>query len=451
MFKRILAFCLITIILVACFSACAPKQPSIFEEDDEVNFRGNTFTVYSESEWFPVKRKRGESASTDRFLDRIEQIEKNYNVIISNNYGNIESKILAMSLNGGGGVDMITCGNDVLFNFYSLGILTPFSEIGVDDDEAIKFGIPSLLVEGTFGGTQYGIVNYLGDAIPSFNGLISINMDLLSELSMTDPHEYEEKGEWNWENLRVVLNQGTFTDGEIQHVGMVSDYPTPGARAFFGAILTNGGYIIKEIDGVYKSGLCETNAIEAIEFMTGLVNDGLLNIGPSGSCDDIWKEGKTWPLKNDGGIMNNTESEIEYSVVRFPYGPSGNKDLVAAYSFNRSYYAFPILSAFAGDETGIIVDDLFEPLDTSLYPEGWKDYARDNLFYSDSDFDTFMTGLNNLNYYPIGVLYGTNPWTNTGEVENTMDEILFGRLTAQAGMDSVKDILQELIDEKLNG
>ena len=445
------AFSLILIAIISFTLVSCGQKEFDFNEDSEINFMGNAFTVYSgtmfSGPWLPEKRVRGGSASHDRFLDRIEQIEKDYNVKIRNEHDNIQTKILAMTLNGGGGCDMINCGNDVLYGFYTLGILTPFAEIGVKDNQNIKFGIPSLLVEGTFDGTQYGIINYLGDSVPSVSGLITINMDLLDELGMDDPHDYAENDEWNWENFRKVLEQGTFNDGEINHVGMISDGLQPGMLTFFGAIIANGGYLIKEIDGVYKSGLAESNAIEAMEFMSGLVNQGLVAI-VSGQ-EEIWTEGKTWPMDISGGLT--VSKDIESSIIRFPYGPSGSKDIVAAYSVNRNYYAFSMLSSFDNDEIGIIIDDLFEPLDASLYPEGWKDYARDNLFYSDSDFDTFMTGLNNLNYYPIGVLYGTNLWTNTGEVENTMDEILFGRLTAQAGIDSVKDILQELIDEKLNG
>ena len=130
--------------------------------------------------------------------------------------------------------------------------------------------------------------------------------------------------------------------------------------------------------------------------------------------------------------------------------PSGSKDIVAAYSVNRNYYAFSMLSSFDNDEIGIIIDDLFEPLDASLYPEGWKDYAIDNVFYNDYDYETFMTGLETMNYYPLGVLYGKNMWTHKGEVEAALDDILAGRGSAQAKMDSVKSILNELIDEKLN-
>lgn len=448
--KKFTALILLIIISATLLMSCAKNEFTFEEDDNEIDFRGTTFTVYSDSEWLDAKRKRGETATHDRFLDRIEEIEKRYNVKIANESASLETKILAMTLNGGAGVDMLTCGNEILYALYNLGVLLPFGEIEVADSTNIKFGIPSLLVEGTFDGTQYGIVNYLGDAIPSIKGLISINMDLLSELNMTDPHEYVERGEWNWDNLRAELVKGTFVDGEIQHVGMVSDYPTPGAQAFFGAILANGGYIIKEINGLYKTGLTEANAIEAIEFMTGLVNDGLLHIGPSGTCGDIWKEGRTWPLKNNEGPMINTETDITYSNVRFPYGPSGNPDIVAAYSYNRSYYAFSILSSFDNTEIGLIVDDFFEPLDESLYPEGWKDYAKENVFYDDTDFETFMSGLNSLNYYPIGVLYGTNQWTNDGEVEATMDDILFGRTTAQAGMSSIIDALTETINKTLN-
>ena len=423
-------------------------------EDDEsfTDFNEATFTVLSDGTWLtsylPLSlsdRKRGDSASTDRFLDRIEEIEQKYNVVFTNEHGNLQSKILSMSVSGGSGADMLYCGNDILFSLYKLGILVPFGEIGVKDNDNIKFGIPSLLVEGTFDGIRFGIINYLGDTVPYLQGIISINPELLNSLSMTDPHEYAEKGEWNWENLRIVLAQGTFTEGNIRHVGMASDYPIPGSQAFFPAIISNGGYLIKEIDGVYKSGICEPNAIEAMEFVTNLLNDGIMEVAASGMGNDFWEDGTHWPL-----FYNNTETDLDYPLVTFPYGPSGNKDIVAAYSTNREYYAFTLLSSFGNDEIGLLVDEIFEPLDSSLYPEGWKDYAIDNIFQSDTDYETYMTGLETLQYYPLGLIYGTNPWTVTDEIMPALDNILFGRGTAQAELDAVKDLLHEDINEKLN-
>lgn len=433
--------------------SCGQKD-FIFEDDSEIDFLGATFSVYSADTWgtYPwlsEKRSRGGSASGDRFLDRIEKIESDYNVKIYNEYENIENRILAMTLNGGSGVDMLFCENDVLYRLYQLGILTPFEEIGVKNHSDIKFGIPSMLFEGTFDRTQYGIINYLGDSVPDVSGLITVNMNLLEEFGMDDPHEYVEKGEWNWENFRKVLAQGRFNDGETDHYAMVSDTTLGGTKTFFSAIISNGGYIIREIDGLYRSGLCEPNAIEAMEFMVKLVNDGLIQIGISGITWDLWVQGDKWPMNLGGGLM--TSADIPYSIVRFPYGPNGNRDIVPAFSINRKYYAFTILSGFTNDEIGLIVDDLFEPLDASVYPEGWKDYAVENIFYSDADHDTYLTALDTMDYYPIALLYGTNQLKHSGEIESAISDILFGRGTAQAKMDSVSDLLKDIVNEKLNG
>ena len=61
-----------------------------------------------------------------------------------------------------------------------------------------------------------------------------------------------------------------------------------------------------------------------------------------------------------------------------------------------------------------------------------------------------MTGLNTMCYYPMVALYGEGLWTYKGEVENTMNNIFSGQITAQSGMESVKGYLNELIDSKLN-
>lgn len=450
--KKIFTF-LILICLSFTLVSCGQKE-FVFEEESGNDFMGATFNIYSSGVLLSPKRQRGGSASGDRFLDRIEQIEKDYNIVINNvSYDqyvttDFQTKILSMTLNGGGGCDLLYCGNESLYNFYQLGILMPFEEIGVTDHQDIKFGIPSLLMEGTFDGIQYGVINYLGDGIPSISGPITINMEMLRKLGMNDPHEYVEKGEWNWQNFRKVLQQGTVSDGEDDHVGMLCDTLPGGMQGFFAAIIANGGYIIKEIDGIYKCGLCEPNAIEAMDFVSGLVKDGLITLS-TGVAWDQWAEGKTWPMHMSSGLM--TGNEIEYSIVRFPYGPNGNPDIVAGYSVNRSYYAFSILSSFDTDAVGLILDDLLESLDASLYPEGWKDYAEENVFVSDADCETYMTALESMEYYPIGIFYGANSWTlKKGPVEMMMDDILAGRSAAQSGMESVKDTLQQLVNDTLN-
>ncbi len=439
-------FALIILVPLFLMMISCGKATEIIDTDTEINFLGNTFTVYSQDMWLYNKKDRVTSASIDRFISRIEETEKEYNVKIRNEVDNIETKILALTLNGGSGCDMFFCGNDHLFTFFNLGILTPFSEIEVKNHQSEKFGIPSLLVEGTFGGTQYGIINYFGDSIPTIYGLMQINEGMLNSLSLTDPHEYVEQGEWTWDNLHRELIKGTFSDGESEHIGMLSERLLGGIHAFLPAIISNGGHIIKYADGIYETGLDDEKSIEAIEFMTELYNEGLISI-VGGDAWLPWLENGNWLFVNDVR-MTGTSDRV---IVRFPYGPSGNPDIVAAYSMNRDYYSFSLmLSVFESSDIGIIVDDLFEPLDASIYPEGWKDYAIENLFYSDSDYETFMTGLNTLNYYPIGILYGTNMWNHTGEIEDALYRILEGHGSAQSEINAIKETLNNMVNKSLN-
>ncbi len=444
--KKVISL-IILILLLFTLISCGQKE-FVFEEDSEINFLGNTFTVYSTVSLVSENRTRGASASGDRFLDRIEQIEKDYNVKIKNVLcgENLQTTILSITLNGGGGCDLLYCGDDSLYAFYELGILTPFEEIGVKDHSSEKFGIPSLLFQGNFNGTQYGVLNYFGDSIPSVSGLLTLNNDQFERLSVTDPHEYVEKGEWNWENFRSELIKGTYVDGELKHVGMICETMLGGLYGFMPAIISNNGYLIKQVDGIYKSGLTEENTTEAIEFITELTNEGFIEMVMGGTWGH-WFEDGNWLFLS----YLNSVATGNSSIVRFPYGPSGNKDIVAGFSLNRNYYAFSILASFSNDEIGIIVDDLFEPLAPSLYPDGWKDYAIENNFLSDSDYETYLLALNTTHFYPLGILYGTNQWSQSGVVETAFYNILKGLGSIQGEINSVDDIFTDLINEKLNG
>lgn len=120
--KKVLSVALLFCLFLSLIS-CG-KKPITEDEDYVDDFHGATFTVYSDVTWLnsglpcmPANRKCGVNASTGRFSDKIEENETDYNAVIGNEHGNLQSRILAMSLSGGGGADIFYCGNDVPFIF----------------------------------------------------------------------------------------------------------------------------------------------------------------------------------------------------------------------------------------------------------------------------------------------------------------------------------------------
>ena len=431
--------------LVFTLVSCGQKE-FIFEEDSGTNFLGNTFTVYSgtmfSEPWLSEKRERGGSASHDRFLDRIEQIEKDYNVKIRNEHDNIQTKILAMTLNGGGGCDMIHCGNDVLYNFYTLGILTPFEEIGVKDNKDEKFGIPSLLVEGTFDGTQFGITNYLGDSTPSMEGLITINMELLRDLAMTDPHEYAEKGEWNWENFRAFLEKIKFNDGdrEWRGMGLVLGGAYGGIYNIFPFVLSNGGSFVKQTNGRYSVNVDSPEAMEAYDFIANLGAAGLLDEVPVD--DPAYISGEKWMLTCGS---YRTSNEFNIAQIRYPFGPSGNKDAFSVFSSAETVWSFPIFSAYTEEEIGEVSEYLFEPLSPSVYPNGWKDVLDDNVFYYPGELEYYITAAEHAEFIDMDINCDSAYLLN-----GALIDIKRGTQSPSAAIDSIIDVMSEEINENYN-
>ncbi len=425
--KKYLSVFFIICFILSFFSACAkPKLPD--PEEDELNFLGSKFTVITTNA--VLFKKAGETAANDRFNQRLYDIQNKFNLVFEEKYSHYpEMDCITGSMTGNFVADMIICPPSHLYEIYKINAGIPIEDI-LDDPDNIKYGTPSLIAGSVFAGKQYGIFPYLHDTPPDIAGVLSLNMDYVSEFNLPDPHEMIENGEWDWEHFKAFLESATFSDGTDKYCGIHLSTDRNAQNAYATFIFSNGGSMIKFTEAGYKVAFDSAEAIEAMEFIA--------SVFASPYADSPKQKDTKYFFTFGYPIFDSEEDEMH--VMPAPFGPHGSPDTVSAIMYAVDYWNFPIFSIFSKAETAIVTEELFEPL-SALYPNGWKDYVKDNVFYDDTDYEYFCRAADNIHYIEDIILE---------DLYSTFPRVVSGEYSLQSSIDSIKDSVQILIDEKYN-
>lgn len=388
------AICILTII-----TGCDNKPYLNIEEDDDgtVNFYGATFKLMSE--WsHEFKDKKGFTATTDRQLQRYEDMEKDNNChieIIDTWKG--PSLILMGGLAGKNVTDIIDMFASDGYDLYKAGFLYSLDEVPTIDPEDEKWGPDSFRILGRFNGVDYAFMNYYWENVPQIHGILFFNNDLKDVLGLDDPHEYTENGKWTWSVFTEQISLATCNIDEISYCGVQSAMPE---SLFQAAIFSNGGSVVKKLDdGRYVSGLTSRETTEALEYIAGLAQKGYIG--------GIFEEFTVPYLctESEAGTLNTSQTDTAFSVtmdkfelIGFPYGPSGSPESVSAYIYDgKRMLWFPTTTFNSIEDVGTFADILFEPLPGS--PEdGWRSVAGEQFFHFEQDFDQFIYSVEHCNY-----------------------------------------------------
>lgn len=447
LFAILILFC-ITLSFVSC------TKPSFdFEEDDEtiMNFRGATFNVLtlnfvSNNGGFNDRniegrlcynQKRGTSAVTDALMDRYSDLTKKYNINFNfENDSEMQSTILTMTITGKSEADLVYTNSHTLYDLWSAGLLKPLEDIPLDDPESDKWGLESYTSLVTFGGKRYGFTPNYWPFMPAAYGLLLVNMSLaVDKFGMTDPHEYIDAGEWNWENLRTELRKVT-NDGDETFTGLLGGYTAD-------LVLSNGGYVVKEENGRYKTGFDTENFTEAMEFAHSLYEEGLMR-NVAGIGYDLFMVGEQFVMMNGDSPHIALSDDVYISTVSFPYGPHGNPDSLSGYTWFEFFYGVPVTCAFTEDEMAFILEETYEPLEN--YEDGWRGYAESNYFNYQSDYEMYAKTVDNIVTYPFGILSDS-----MDVMEKEFNKYISGGQALSTAIETVEDIFTEEMNKKLNG
>ena len=438
--KKFFSMLLLICISLSFFSACAKNPDILTEEDDGLDFSGEKFIILTEWYTKDLHPNRGGSASNDRMLDRFIDTAKNFNLVFDYPMvENIPVYMLGRSLSGNCHIDMTEIKDASLYDAYRQGMLLPAADV-VNDADSDKWKSPANNAVALFGGKMYGIFPNYWEYAPGVMGMINVNLDRLAEYDLEDPHEIVEAGEWNWENFREFLKKITFNDGEREWCGMGMGINGVGVACIFPFVLSNGGHFVTERDGRYYSGIDSPEAMEAYEYIADLGANGLIT--EVHTDEPEYFNGLKW-MATSGGPSSS--DDFNMAQFRYPYGPHGNKDTVSTITYGFDMWAFPIFSAYTEDEVGTVAEYLFEPLDASVYPNGWKDIIEDTLFCYTSEYEYYIKAAEQAEFIDINILYDSF-W----QLSNAMLDLTKGNISPAHAVDGITDFINEEINQKYN-
>lgn len=437
-FRKFVSFFLIAVFFAAALFGCAAKQPPEFDDDsDIIVFNGDKAVIYQRSSY--LTPKPGDSLTGDSLIKHIHDTEKSLNIKIDiSTQSNIASRMLAAVASGNTTADILLDGPSMAYDMFKAGLLMPFNELEVEDGTDIKWGTPALLSETFYEGNQYGIFPYLWCGIPEVGGMFLVNMDIIEAGGFSDPHEYLEKGEWNWENMKRTFAEATFGDENGQHIGMMFDIGTDPVLFPFVAVRSNGEEPISKTNGYYVSNLSSEKAMQAYDFITEMLTAGI--IAPRSATDDLFEDTDLYAYMFCAS-PEFTSKEIKTGFIPFGYGPNGNKDTVSSMLipyphgalWAHNYFLFSSFTKFGNEELGVIADRLFDPVDTENYPNGWKDYCEANLFHYRIDYENFVKAVEG-----VSVI-------NMAQIEDSYETIHDG-FTKFAGGEAISSIISGISD-----
>lgn len=434
--KKIFSIIILIAIIFTSFCSCS-KKPIIIEDDDQLNFFGGKLVIAEGAHinHFPITN--GSSSSGDRELTRYAEVEKEFNLTFDYLL-NIYPGTLFLSAALAGNelqVDLLYAQNKHVYEAYLVNSLIPAAEI-INDPTSEKWRTPSQNGCGFYGGKQYGIYPNYWETAPNLTGFIMLNMTLLEQYNINDPHEQIEAGEWDWEHFRSFLEATEINDPDFTWKGMVLQGFGMGAETIMPFLLANGAKYVVENNGRWTCELNSPEAIAALEYVHSLANDGLLvNNWPSSSNG-------SWLAYSGNGL--SSDSTFVVCGIRYPYGPNGNKDIVSSITTHERIWSFPIFSAYSEEEIGTLAETLFSPL-SEQFPNGWKDVVEDKYFFNHEDFEYFVRSAQYSEYIDNSILEDSF-W----ELCDVLKDCMHGLQSPEIAIPNLAEFIQQEVDEQYN-
>ena len=268
-------------------------------------------------------------------------------------------------------------------------ILATLDNLDICDQS--KWGNRYSLISTLYDG---GIFALTGAAVPmrvadSETGVICVNETYVSNLLATDPRDYFENGEWNWENFEKCIIDFAHTNNVNQYV---YSFSTGFGRFARDLGLSNGTEVVSmNEDGQFEIGYFTQPALDAYnqayEWFNGATADNVIDYYKS----DRFIAGEAVMYCADTVTLTGSTESIAYNMENFgivpiPTGPNAKdaNDFKTTYSSSSIAYAIPITAQDA-EISALILDNLFEPFEGFETKESIIEYLKRNYFSDEHD------------------------------------------------------------------
>ncbi|MBQ6051868.1 MAG: extracellular solute-binding protein [Clostridia bacterium] len=445
--NRLLKLILI-LFLVSLLTACGAPQEEIvpeygFADDGQEDFNGAVFyfAPWRVSMYFP---QSGDTDAGDKMLARYAETEKHFNCTFT--YINMDSEsydasaITSRYIAGLPVPDLIDREVGAAYSLYKANFLASMNDITTLDAEDAKFGPLYFRSQSIFDGSVYGFCPYEWEWMPEIHGVILTNNNLIRKMGLTSPYEIIEEGNWTWETMEDQLRLATYTDGDISYTGMlVKTGGTTPADMAQSAAFSNGAQMLIENNGKVVFGMTSPEAIRAFEYLRNLYEQKLCK---DRELDNFINEEGPFYFTRSYEATSIEEGAVgyrmdDYGMIPFPKGPNNKGETGTYVAYDRLLYIVKMTKNDV-ESIGKVVDFMFEPLESS---GGWKERSR-YIFHHDQDIDFYIDGIENPSYN-----YQIQLGDNYDSFRNAIMNVLSGKETASAAMQSVESAINEYVAE----
>ena len=342
--------------------------------------------------------------------------------------------------------------------FLDYELFTPYNKLDGFDLNTGKWGVSGFINSTSVLGNVYGVAPlYWSTPVPSFLNAMFFLPSVMQEFGLS-PHEEYEKGNWNWATFEKYLEvlRVPATSETKDRYGLVYASDAEVCRA---AILANGvePIYLDESDGKYKYGLKDTKAIDALTWVKGLNDKGLVKV-----LNDYWQQAADGFIAHEyafhvvncfiafyEGASHFASDLPEASAwIPFPNGPSAPaKTMSSQFSYNYRSLAIPdMLDEEELGWTAILMNYIFEPF-TGDTKDSWKDEIYRNFFFDQTSFDLYLE-----------MLYAARDDHSaaindiiSGPLVDAYNKTVNGKGTPMENMISIEEKMTQAINQKING
>jgi hypothetical protein len=264
------------------------------------------------------------------------------------------------------------------------------------------------------------------------------------------PAELIEQGKWTFDYFEeyLPLISDKSKESPVYGLGVFTGVHSSLITA---AVFANNGEMVKYENNKYSFGYNDQNALTAIDFAIKInaMKDCVSTVKSFGSelfsggnstlaLTSSWRGTQT---TEKWEIMNNLS---DVSWYPFPYGPNAEYGKTSSYYLNGADLATTIVNNDKQQETGIVFDCLFSPLD-EFGKDGIYGYFKNNLFFNVESYDVFTKELHNLRYD-----YYTQLSDEYENITNTLNNIVNKKISPQEGLLSMTEVINNKLNETLN-
>ena len=333
----------------------------------------------------------------DYAVERVKDVENRYNAkLVFVNKDSVGSHAYINAVSGTYVYDAIAQATFGLVNYMRANAfqdLVPLQSLDVFDET--KWGSRYMRISTMFDGSVYGIIPAALPmrAFDSEVNIICVNEDYVDAVQETDPRDYFENGEWNWDAFEHCLTTFAQTSSSNEYVYSF----TSGFGGFSRDLaLCNGNtFVTFGDDGSYELGYFTPSAIDAYNRCYDWFYGSFSSYVTDYYKPELFAEGGAVMYFSNTNQLFATTNALSFhleniGIVSVPYGPNSKSpsDYKTSYASGAYTVCIPITTKDA-EISALILDGLFEPFSGYETKESIIDYLT-RYYFTDRRDSEFM-------------------------------------------------------------